>query len=93
VTVAVPGAIIMASVTLPTPARSATSSSSRLGFAWRWLMTAWRVDAERRALRDLDDHILADIGIDRCGVRAESDRPFWDLPPSAWARLRDGGRF
>lgn len=83
----------MASVTLPTPARSAPSVSSRLDFVRRWLMAARRVDVERRALRELDDHILADIGVDRCTVRAECERPFWDLPPSAWARLRDGGRF
>lgn len=83
----------MASLTLATPARSRRSLRSSLGFARRWLEAVWRVRAARRGLRQLDDHILADIGMDRCAVWAECSRPFWDLPPSARERLRDGGRF
>lgn len=31
----------------------------------------------RRALRDLDDHLLQDIGVTRQEARVEAARPFW----------------
>ncbi|UYG03870.1 DUF1127 domain-containing protein [Halomonas sp. LR3S48] len=31
----------------------------------------------RRDLRDLDDHLLADIGLDRDTVEREVSKPFW----------------
>jgi len=33
--------------------------------------------ATRRELRNLDDHQLADIGLDRISAQRESDKPFW----------------
>jgi uncharacterized protein YjiS (DUF1127 family) len=35
----------------------------------------WR---ERRALEDLDDHLLKDIGISRAEAPTEAGRSFWD---------------
>jgi uncharacterized protein YjiS (DUF1127 family) len=32
---------------------------------------------DRRALRQLDDHMLRDIGFDRVQVEAMASRPFW----------------
>jgi uncharacterized protein YjiS (DUF1127 family) len=32
---------------------------------------------DRRALRQLDDHLLRDIGVDRVEVEAIAARPFW----------------
>jgi uncharacterized protein YjiS (DUF1127 family) len=39
----------------------------------------------RRALAELDDIALEDIGISRTEARIESKRPIWDAP-SAWRR-------
>lgn len=32
---------------------------------------------QRRALRDLDDHLLRDIGLDRSDALREGRKPFW----------------
>ena len=32
---------------------------------------------ERRALAELDDHLLRDIGIDRHQAQIEASKPFW----------------
>ncbi|MEM7544758.1 MAG: DUF1127 domain-containing protein [Pseudomonadota bacterium] len=37
------------------------------------------VHAERRALRELSDAQLADIGVDPKAARREARRPFWDI--------------
>ncbi|WP_422072228.1 DUF1127 domain-containing protein [Tranquillimonas rosea] len=37
----------------------------------------WR---ERRALADLDDRALRDIGVTRGAARDEAARPIWELP-------------
>ena len=34
-------------------------------------------DRERRALRELSDHMLKDIGISRCDVHREATKYFW----------------
>lgn len=39
---------------------------------------AWRNAVTRRELAELDDHMLADIGMTRDAVRAEMDRFPWD---------------
>lgn len=44
--------------------------------------TAWR---HRKALRDLPDAILRDIGLSRAEVETEARRPFWDVPAN-WRR-------
>ena len=35
---------------------------------------------QRRSLAALDDHLLADIGLDRSDVEHESARSTWDVP-------------
>ncbi len=43
------------------------------------LVTGWRLRArERRALGQLDDHMLFDIGVDPVTARQEAARPFWE---------------
>jgi uncharacterized protein YjiS (DUF1127 family) len=49
----------------------------------RWLAVIGRaihLSRQRRSLRDLDDHLLTDIGLSRTAARREADRPFWDAP-------------
>ena len=46
-------------------------------YAAIWLSAA----RERRALADLPDSILADIGISRAEAEREARRPFWDVRP------------
>lgn len=42
-------------------------------------LRAWRHNAEmREELRELDDHLLADIGLTRFQAKHEIDRPFWE---------------
>lgn len=42
------------------------------------LCAGWHTRAEqRRHLAELDDHILADIGIDRARALEEASKPFW----------------
>jgi uncharacterized protein YjiS (DUF1127 family) len=33
--------------------------------------------AQRRALAELEDHLLQDIGVDRATATAEAAKPFW----------------
>ena len=44
------------------------------------------ISRERRALLELDDHMLRDIGITRADAEQEAGRPFWD---DAMVRWRD----
>ena len=45
--------------------------------AWSEAMVA--AADERQELLWLDDHLLADIGVDRLTATTEARRPFWDL--------------
>ncbi|MEO1330528.1 MAG: DUF1127 domain-containing protein [Pseudomonadota bacterium] len=45
----------------------------------RWRVCA-QVARERRALRELSDHQLRDLGLSRADVEREAHRPFWDAP-------------
>lgn len=47
--------------------------------------TALRVQAERKALRQLDVFRLADIGLSAEAAAREAARPLWDAP-KAWRR-------
>jgi uncharacterized protein YjiS (DUF1127 family) len=51
----------------------------------RRLITMLSVRRQRRALADLDDHILSDIGITREQALRESSRLAWDVP-ARWSR-------
>ena len=46
------------------------------------LMELWR---QRRALAELDDRTLDDIGVSRRAALDEAERPFWDVPAN-WRR-------
>lgn len=36
---------------------------------------------QRSRLRDLDDHLLKDIGVSCDAAEREASRPLWDVPP------------
>jgi uncharacterized protein YjiS (DUF1127 family) len=42
-----------------------------------WIWTCAERSAQRRALLDLDDDRLRDIGLSRSEARAEAEKPFW----------------
>lgn len=64
---------------LSRPLRSAPAHSSLPARLWQALMVA----RTRRALKHLDDHLLADVGLSRDDAEAEARRPLWDAP-SHW---------
>ncbi len=47
---------------------------------FNWMVTAFEVRKERRALANLTPQQLEDIGLDKEQVRQESLRAYWDLP-------------
>ena len=53
---------------------------------------AWaaRVANQRRALRELDDQQLKDIGLTRADALREAGRGFWDVPSRAMVEGRQG---
>lgn len=83
----------MSALTLDHPTSTSGGTVRWWRYARRWCGEVLRVGRERRDLADLDDHLLADIGLDRASVRAELDRPFWDLPAAARARLWEAGPY
>jgi len=44
---------------------------------WRWYVGCSARSRERRALAQLDDNALKDIGVTRRQANAESAKPFW----------------
>nr|WP_319250103.1 DUF1127 domain-containing protein [uncultured Celeribacter sp.] len=62
----------------PRSARRAPSFFQRL-FGLR------EIARQRRALANLSDEQLKDIGLSRADVEREAERPFWDAPQH-WAR-------
>ncbi len=58
-----------------TPALRSALPGLRPRFSER--LVVWR---QRRALRDLDDASLRDIGLTREAALREANRAFWDLP-------------
>ncbi len=53
--------------------------NTRLVSLFEWLKQALIVARQRRALAELDDHQLADIGISREDAEREANRAFWDF--------------
>ncbi len=49
------------------------------------LRAALTLRRSRARLVALDDHLLRDIGLDRCAALDEARRPLWDVPPG-WRR-------
>jgi uncharacterized protein YjiS (DUF1127 family) len=49
---------------------------------WRplaaWLFACWRRHRQRRALLDLDERLLRDIGLSRDDARLEAKKRFWE---------------
>ncbi|MCK0137600.1 DUF1127 domain-containing protein [Aliiroseovarius sp. F47248L] len=45
-----------------------------------WLVHAWEVHRERRALANLDANQLKDIGLTADAAYREASRPVWDIP-------------
>jgi uncharacterized protein YjiS (DUF1127 family) len=43
----------------------------------RWCAWCWSRSRERRALAELDDRLLVDIGVTPQQATAEADKPFW----------------
>lgn len=54
-----------------------TTASSRLGACIALFRRVRERQRQRRALRDLDDHLLRDIGKSRREALAEASKPFW----------------
>lgn len=44
------------------------------------LSTLLSLNSQRRALADMDQATLKDIGLTRDAAAAEARRPFWDIP-------------
>lgn len=64
-----------------TAARFALPRLRPLAFA----AAALAVRRQRRALAELDDHRLDDLGLTREEARTEAERPIWDVP-AHWTR-------
>ncbi len=65
----------------PSPAPAARSANP--GFAarpaWNWLLKAMQARRTRTMLAQMDDRMLADIGVSRCAARTEAARAPWDI--------------
>ena len=61
-------------ISAPLPPRT---SSGRLVALSRWCCHALELWRQRHALRDLDDHLLADIGVTREEASREAKKLFW----------------
>ncbi|MGP3698764.1 DUF1127 domain-containing protein [Rhodobacter sp. NSM] len=69
-------------------ARLATSGVQAGGSLQRLvahLQLAVAAHRQRRALAQLDPHLLSDVGLTADEARAEAARPLWDVP-SNWRR-------
>lgn len=60
-------------LTMPRRARSRDWLSVMVGHVRTWSLRA----QERRALGELDDRMLRDIGVDRASAHYEATKPFW----------------
>jgi uncharacterized protein YjiS (DUF1127 family) len=53
------------------------------------LVLGWQdVARQRRALLELDERLLKDIGISRADAEREASRPFWDAARERWREWR-----
>lgn len=50
-----------------------------------WLGLAFTLKRHRRALGQLDRHLLKDIGLSETEAQIEADRSLWDVP-ATWRR-------
>lgn len=49
------------------------------------VLKALSIGRERKRLRDLDAHLLNDLGLSQADVELETKRPVWDAP-NRWMR-------
>lgn len=49
-----------------------------------WLTQMIETRRTRHMLAEMDDRMLADIGLDRAQARIEADRPAWDITGRGW---------
>jgi len=61
-------------ISAPLPLRTSTGWLAAL---CRWCCHALELRGQRGALRDLDDHLLADIGVTREEALREARKLFW----------------
>jgi len=64
--------------------RSAPVRGKRLGVL-KWVGAAFTAQRSRIDLRNLDEHMLDDIGVTRDQANIEADRPIWNVP-AHWLR-------
>ena len=62
--------------------RRQPAPSRAVAEVWTGFLAMLRAHRTRRMLRDMDDRLLADIGIGRGDALIEADRPMWDLSPA-----------
>jgi uncharacterized protein YjiS (DUF1127 family) len=67
-------------------ARSPIAPARRLRQLLARATFALNVYSERRALKELDDRALKDMGCTRGDAAQEGARAFWDLPDRSWGR-------
>lgn len=75
-------------MTIQSLPHSAVSACGRPAFRIPFLslIAAWDVVfRQRKALVELDDRMLSDIGVTRDAALAEAQRPVWDVP-CHWAK-------
>lgn len=60
--------------------KSSSGVRVRLVQVRTWLQRALEVSRQRRALYQLDDAALNDLGLSRADAWQEADKPFWEQP-------------
>ena len=74
----------MTMITDTSPCCTRTRITKKRGFLARLLF--WnRIWVERQSLKDLEPHLLKDIGLSEDEARREARRPSWDAP-DRWLR-------
>jgi uncharacterized protein YjiS (DUF1127 family) len=66
------------------PARTLGALRRAVNVAMRW----YELRRQRRALLELSDQMLKDIGISRADAIREASRPFWDTGVDGWGGWR-----
>ena len=59
-----------------------STAPAAFGFAsyWEAVTNIFALRRQRARLAQLDDHLLADIGVSRNAAMAEARAPIWDVP-------------
>lgn len=65
---------------MPTTLTGHRVSRARRGSVVSFLGRAFATWRQRQSLKDLDAHLLRDIGISAGDACAEAQRPIWDVP-------------